>query len=51
VATNGLNASSTNGFANVFAVHPFPISGPHYRADDFPGTILYYYEVKGRLFE
>jgi hypothetical protein len=49
VAADGLNVSITNGFPNVLAEQPFPISGPLSRMDEFPGTILYYYEVKGHL--
>jgi hypothetical protein len=44
---DGLNVSKEVGVsANVFAEQPFTISGPHCRVDEFPGTILYYYEVK-----
>jgi hypothetical protein len=31
---------------NIYAIHGFPISGPDFRADNFQGTILYYYELK-----
>jgi hypothetical protein len=50
VATDGLTVSNTNAneYPNVFAEQPFTISGPQCRMDDFPGTILYYYEVKGQ---
>jgi hypothetical protein len=49
ISNGGLNASkNTNGwqFRNVYAEKVFPISGEHSREDNFPGTILYYYEVK-----
>jgi hypothetical protein len=49
VAADGLSVNIRNGFPNVFAVQPFLISGPLCRADEFPGTICYYYEVKGDL--
>jgi hypothetical protein len=31
---------------NIYAEKGFAISGKHSRADGFPGTIIYYYEVK-----
>jgi hypothetical protein len=35
----------------VFAVHAFPVDSPkHCRLDNFPGTIIYYFEVKQRTF-
>jgi hypothetical protein len=57
IATHGLKVVNNNfpSFANVrnnvryptiFAEQPFHISGPQCRVDGFPGTILYYYEVK-----
>jgi hypothetical protein len=47
ITADGLNVSNNiNGFPNVFAEQPFPISGQLCRMDEFPGTILYYYEVK-----
>jgi hypothetical protein len=48
VAADGLSVSKEIfGRQNVFAVQPFPTSGPHCRMDEFPGTICYYNEVKG----
>jgi hypothetical protein len=35
--------------ANVFAEQAFLTSGQLCRVDGFPGTICYYYEIKGRL--
>jgi hypothetical protein len=50
VAADGLHVSSyTLGSPNVFAEQPFLISGPQCRMDEFPGTILYYYEVKANV--
>jgi hypothetical protein len=47
ISQNGLNVSNnTNEWQDVFAVQTFLISGPQCRMDEFPGTILYYYEVK-----
>jgi hypothetical protein len=31
---------------NIFAKKGFTISGKRSQADNFPGTIIYYYEVK-----
>jgi hypothetical protein len=30
---------------NIFAEKGFAISGEHYRTDQFPGSIIYYFEV------
>jgi hypothetical protein len=49
ISNCGLNASrNPNGFLfqNVYAEKGFPISGQNSREDNFPGTILYYYEIK-----
>jgi hypothetical protein len=46
VAADGLNVINKVSRPTIFAVEPFPISGPHCRVDEFPGTICYYYEVK-----
>jgi hypothetical protein len=47
ISFNGLYASDNTGFIwhNVFAKKGFPISGELSRTDNFPGTILYYFEV------
>jgi hypothetical protein len=50
VAADGLNVRNEGEpIANVLAEQPFPTSGPHCRADDFRGKILYYYEVKANM--
>jgi hypothetical protein len=47
VAADGLRVNNcTDELPNVFAVQAFPIFGPHCRMDNYPGTILYYYEIK-----
>jgi hypothetical protein len=44
--SNGLLASDNTGaWLNVFAKKGFPITGQLSRTDNFPGTILYYFEV------
>jgi hypothetical protein len=51
VLTNGLRARNSNARIriNIYAEKGFAISGKHSRWDNFPGTIFYYYEVKGHL--
>jgi hypothetical protein len=44
VSADRLNVSSTHDRTNVYAENSFAISGKEYRADSFPGTIIYYYE-------
>jgi hypothetical protein len=49
IAPNGLKASAKGYHQCVFAEKGFLISGADCRrqsADNFPGTILYYYEVR-----
>jgi hypothetical protein len=49
ISEDGLVASmntNTNGWRNAYADKGFPISVVECRADDFPGTICYYFEVK-----
>jgi hypothetical protein len=49
IEADGLSVSNKFGAPSVFAEQSFPISVPHCRMDEFSGTILYYYEVKGGL--
>jgi hypothetical protein len=47
VSADGLNVrNNIVRLPKVFAEQAFPISG-QCRVDGFPGTILYYYEIKG----
>jgi hypothetical protein len=46
VSGDGLRACSSDIMTYIYAEKGFPISGKHYRVDSFPGTIIYYYEVK-----
>jgi hypothetical protein len=46
ISSNGLLACYNTGeWHNVFSKKGFPISGELCRKDNFPGTILYYFEV------
>jgi hypothetical protein len=47
ISYNGLYASDNTGilWTDVFAQNGFPISGDLSRPDNFPGTIVYYFEV------
>jgi hypothetical protein len=46
ISFNELCVSDNRGtWLNVFAQKGFPISGELTRTDNFPGTILYYFEV------
>jgi hypothetical protein len=49
IAADGLHVYVSRGRQTVYAEQSFPISGLLSRVDEFPGTILYYYEVKGHL--
>jgi hypothetical protein len=45
ISENGLNIRNTGGITYVFAIEGFPTSaGPH-RNGNFPGTIVYYFEL------
>jgi hypothetical protein len=49
ISLDGLKAvsnSSADERQYVYAEQGFPISVQHCRSDHFPGTILYYFEVK-----
>jgi hypothetical protein len=46
ISTDGLYVSSIFSRTNIYAEKGFAITGKHARADSFPGTIIYYYEVK-----
>jgi hypothetical protein len=39
------NSNDVDGGITVWSEKGFPISGKLSRKDDFPGTIIYYYEV------
>jgi hypothetical protein len=41
-----INNDNEDEWANVFAIEGFCIAGPDCRADNFPGTICYYFEAK-----
>jgi hypothetical protein len=46
ISANGLEAvNNKDEWLNVFAVKGFPICVEHSREDNFPGTIVYYFEV------
>lgn len=46
ISFNGLCVSVNTGFEqHVFARQGFPISGELCRPDNFPGTVVYYFEV------
>ena len=47
ISCDGLKASNTNEheWLTFYAEKGFAISGENRRMDDFPGTILYYFEV------
>ena len=47
-SNGGLNANvnNSNEWLEIYAEKGFPISVADCRKDHFPGTILYYYEVK-----
>jgi hypothetical protein len=54
ISADGLTAlnvaENSEGYV-VTAVHAFPVdSAKHCRLDNFPGTIIYYFEVKQRTF-
>jgi hypothetical protein len=47
ISEDGLIAgNNTNGTQHIYAEKGFPISVADCRADGFPGTICYYFEVK-----
>jgi hypothetical protein len=43
---DGLSVSNRFQWNAIFAVHGFPIT-EHCRKNNFPGTIVYYFEAKG----
>jgi hypothetical protein len=47
ISPDGLKANSNekNGWQYVFAEQAFCISGEKFWTDNFPGTIMYYFEV------
>jgi hypothetical protein len=45
ISPDGLQVDSIAPFLHVFAEKGFAISGALCRKDNFPGTIMYYYEV------
>jgi hypothetical protein len=47
ISSNGLVASHITKFywESIYAKKGFPITGELTRTDNFPGTILYYFEV------
>jgi hypothetical protein len=50
ISENGQTATATGYFQSVYAVQGFQLAGPQHRADNFQGTILYYFEVTGNEF-
>jgi hypothetical protein len=52
ISPDGLTAlnADSHGYM-VFAMHGFPAASPkHCRVGNFPGTIIYYFEVKQQTF-
>jgi hypothetical protein len=51
IALDGLHASANYALRrmNIYAEKGFAITRKHSRADSFPGTIIYYYEIKSEL--
>jgi hypothetical protein len=46
ISSNGLlDSRNTGAYPNIFAKKGFPISDELSRTDNFPGTIVYYFEV------
>jgi hypothetical protein len=51
ISAKGIGIKGKPGWnENVYAIKGFPISDPDCRADNFPGTICYYYEVKLKVY-
>jgi hypothetical protein len=47
VSSDGIRVCNrTDAWKNLCSMKGFPISGEHFRENQFPGTICYYYEVK-----